>query len=101
MRKAKNGQLEQPLVVTTQITRLERLSSPTSVFSQRPTAYLTGACVGSAAVELAALEPQTDRLSGPLTVTGLVSGCCRAAFRGLTALKRTEDKQPVKPTGPS
>lgn len=55
----------------------------------------------SAELELAAVEPQRDRVSGPLTVTELVSGCSRAAFRGLAVLKRTEDRQPVKPTEPS
>lgn len=38
-----------------------------------------------------------DCTSGPVTVTGLVSGWSRAAFRGLTELKTTADRQPVKP----
>lgn len=38
-----------------------------------------------------------DWTSGPLTMTGLVSGWSRAAFRGLTELKRTAERQPVKP----
>lgn len=38
-----------------------------------------------------------DWTSGPVTMTGLVSGWSRAAFRGLTELKRTAERQPVKP----
>lgn len=38
-----------------------------------------------------------DWTSGPVTTTGLVSGWSRAAFRGLTELKSTPDRQPVKP----
>lgn len=55
----------------------------------------------SAALRLAAVEPQTDRVSGPLTAMELVLGCSRAAFSGLMVLKRTEDRQPVKPKEPS
>ena len=42
-------------------------------------------------------EPQLDWTSGPVMTTGLVSGWSRAAFRGLMELKRTADRQPVKP----
>lgn len=38
-----------------------------------------------------------DWTSGPVTMTGLVSWWSRAAFRGLTELKSTADRQPVKP----
>ncbi len=38
-----------------------------------------------------------DWTSGPVTTTGLLPGWSRAAFRGLTELKRTADRQPVKP----
>lgn len=38
-----------------------------------------------------------DCTSGPVTVTGLVSGWSRAAFRGLTELNATADRQPEKP----
>lgn len=55
----------------------------------------------SAVLRLAAVEPQMDRVSGPLTAMELVLGCSRAAFSGLMALKRTEDRQPVKPKEPS
>lgn len=40
--------------------------------------------------------PQLDWTNGPLTITGL-SGCSRAAFRGLMELKQTPDRQPVNP----
>lgn len=43
------------------------------------------------------MEPQPAGTSGPETATGLKSGWSRAAFRGLTELKRTADRQPVKP----
>lgn len=43
-------------------------------------------------------EPQLERTKGPATTTGLVSGWSRAAFRGLMELKRTTDRQPVKPS---
>lgn len=46
----------------------------------------------------AAEEPQLERSRGPLTTTGLVSACSSAAFRGLRPLKRTTDRQPVKPS---
>lgn len=42
-----------------------------------------------------------DGVSGPLTAMELVLGCSRAAFSGLMVLKRTEDRQPVKPKEPS
>lgn len=41
-------------------------------------------------------EPQLDWANGPVTVTRL-SGCSRAAFTGVMVLKRTPDRQPVKP----
>lgn len=46
-------------------------------------------------------EPQLDRSRGPVMVTGLVSGYSSAAFRGLMELKRTTERQPVKPRAPS
>lgn len=46
-------------------------------------------------------EPQLDWTKGPEMKTGLVFGFRRAAFRGLTELKRTTDRQPVKPRDPS
>lgn len=46
-------------------------------------------------------EPQLDWTKGPETKTGLVFGFRRAAFRGLMELKRTIDRQPVKPKEPS
>lgn len=46
-------------------------------------------------------EPQPDWSSGPVMVTGLVSGCSSAAFRGLMELNRTTERQPVKPREPS
>lgn len=55
-------------------------------------------CVVSVAWErLAEVKPQMDWISGPVTVTGLVFGWSRAAFRGLMELKKTADRQPVKP----
>lgn len=55
----------------------------------------------SAAYGLAeAEEPQLDWSRGPLTETGLVSGWSRAAFRGLTELKLTTERQPEKPREP-
>lgn len=55
-------------------------------------------CVVSVAWErLAKVKPQMDWIIGPVTVTGLVFGWSRAAFRGLMELKRTADRQPVKP----
>lgn len=42
-------------------------------------------------------EPQLDWASGPVTLTRL-SGCSRAALMGVMELKRTPDRQPVKPT---
>lgn len=51
----------------------------------------------SAVSGLAAAELHGDRTSVPVTVTELVSGWSRAAFRGLTELKRTAERQPVKP----
>lgn len=50
---------------------------------------------------LAEAEPQLDRSRGPVMVTGLVSGCSSAAFRGLMELKWTTERQPVKPREPS
>lgn len=50
---------------------------------------------------LAEAEPQLDRSRGPVMVTGLVSGCSSAAFRGLMELKWTTERQPVKPRDPS
>lgn len=41
-------------------------------------------------------EPQLDWANGPVTLTRL-SGCSRAAFTGVMELKRTPDRQPVKP----
>lgn len=41
-------------------------------------------------------KPQLDWASGPVTRTRL-SGCSRAAFIGVMELKRTPDRQPVKP----
>lgn len=40
--------------------------------------------------------PQLDWASGPVTLTRL-SGCSRAAFTGVMELKRTPDRQPMKP----
>lgn len=45
---------------------------------------------------MAGEEAQLDWASGPLTTTGL-SGCSRAAFRGLMELKKTPDRQPLNP----
>lgn len=52
-------------------------------------------CAASGLAE--AEEPQLDWSKGPVTMTGLVSGWSRAAFRGLKELKRTTERQPVKP----
>lgn len=46
---------------------------------------------------LADEEPQSDWTSWPVMTTGLVFGWSKASFRGLTELKRTADRQPVKP----
>lgn len=40
---------------------------------------------------------QGDSSREPLTTTGLLSGRSSAAFRGLTELKSTPERQPVKP----
>lgn len=51
----------------------------------------------SSAEELAGEDgPHLDWASGPVTLTRL-SGCSRAAFTGVMELKRTPDRQPVKP----
>lgn len=41
---------------------------------------------------------QGDWSNVPLTTTGLLSGLSSAAFRGLIELKRTAERQPVKPS---
>lgn len=58
-------------------------------------------CVVSAAYGLAGEEElQLDCVKGPVTSTE-PSGWSSAVFRGLTELKRTSDRQPVKPSEPN